>query len=835
MKLGQTRSLFVTIPLVAWLVLIPSMGYLIFGPSPSSQPTATAWAILLITVSYVVVERLALRLSVGEYNMNYVATELPLLLGASLLGPLAHIGVRFVAVGLATAWRVRNNPAVPSTKAGFGNGSMGAAQVAAFSVVITAAGWNNEFNETGCLVLLAAWVACIAVDLLVPIAGRVLAGLEVTLDNTSRAVTDLLNLSVPTMVIGLAFAVIGVGWQTLLIAVPLIAVGRHGKPVFALLVEANTYRALHRFFRLLQSSTSDDLAAALKLAAEATKTRNALLVIVERIGIDQKLDSALTINITHRTAGPIDELPQLWREVLRSGRVTECPGDPSIIFPLIVKGQTVGLLVCSEPLDAVAGFTDETREIAESLAANLSPWLEQDRLVAEMRRDMQTRTHQALHDPLTGLLNRLGFSEAWDTHGQDHAAAVFIVDLDSFKETNSFLGHDGGDKVLCEAARRMQSILPKRSHIARIGGDEFAVFIPNARKGENDLADAGQLGAELRRALELPFTVEEATVSVAGTIGIAVSPHHGDTLPVLMRHADEAMFCAKDESGVAVFADAAYGHDTHGLDIDGWRLKAAIDNHDIECWFQPIVDMHTYKVVGFEALARWKDQGRVIMPQQFIALAEKTGHIHALTASIMSQAFANIARWNQHTGRTLDIGINISPLSISNPELRESLLATLKRTGLNASSVYLEVTEGRMFKDPLRATVHLNHLRQTGVRVSLDDYGTGASTHEWLYRMAPDQLKIDRLFIKDMCTNERARGIVELDVQTGLKFQASVVAEGIETAEHWAIAQQLGVQLAQGYLISRPKPASEILDWLINEEPRLENLIKLASSLDHVN
>ena len=248
----------------------------------------------------------------------------------------------------------------------------------------------------------------------------------------------------------------------------------------------------------------------------------------------------------------------------------------------------------------------------------------------------------------------------------------------------------------------------------------------------------------------------------------------------------------------------------------------------------PIVDMATYRVAGFEALARWKDRGRIVMPQEFIPLAEKTGHIHALTTSLIGQAIENTHLWTQRFGRKIEVGINISPMSVANPATYEALVDSLARTGLDPSAVYLEVTESRVFKDPMRATVHLNHLRKTGVKLSLDDFGTGASTHEWLFRMKPDQIKIDRMFVKDMCVDERAAGIVELDVQTGRKFNAAVVAEGIETVAHWHAARAMGVSFAQGYLLGRPKPASEIQDWLEHEEPRLEQFIRLADSLEPI-
>jgi diguanylate cyclase (GGDEF)-like protein len=839
-RIFKGRSLYFTVSFAGWLLAIPLLTCHLLVFNKSNLGTHTYWAIVLVFSVYVLVERLAVRVGLGQYNANFIATELPLLLGAALLHPVSHVGARFLAMAIGTVWRVRKNPGVSTGKAAIANGSSGAAHVAAFGAVTGAFGWNNNYDLRGGFVLCLAWAVATIVDLLVPILGRAFADHHVTLDSMRSSIASALNLSLPTMMIAVLLARGGSFVQGFLLVVPLAMVGRHAKPIVRMLAEGDTYKARHEFSRLLQKTTSGNVEKALELAAKATKTRIAELVILEREGIDRQLDSALTITADGRTTQTTSALPQHWLDVLESGTTAihgaQVPATSSIICPLIVAEKAVGLLVCTDPFDTTKGITPESEETAESLAYNLSLWLEQDRLLGELRRDMEARTEQAIRDPLTGLLNRRGFSEAWETHTKDEeAVAVFLMDLDSFKETNSYVGHDGGDQVLIEAARRLIELLPKRSHVARIGGDEFAAFLPTLRKGKGDFEDCGDLGAALRVSLDQPFMVNGLEVSVAGSIGIAVSPHHGTELRQLMRNADAALFSAKDEAGVAVFANASYGHDKSvNLDISGYRLKAAIENDEIECWFMPIVDMQTYRVAGFEALARWKDRGRLVMPQEFIPLAEKTGHIHALTTSLISQAITNVHLWTEHFGRKIDVGINISPMSVANPATYEALVDALAATGLDPAAVFLEVTESRMFKDPLRATVHLNHLRKTGVKISLDDFGTGASTHEWLFRMKPDQLKIDRMFVKDMCVDERAAGIVELDVQTGLKFNAAVVAEGIETVAHWHAARALGVPLAQGYLLGRPKPASEIKDWLTHEEPRLEQLILLADSLDPI-
>jgi diguanylate cyclase (GGDEF)-like protein len=841
MRIFKGKSIYFMVSLASAIVVVPLATYLSRVPVGGSLSTRSLWAIVLVGTLYVVVQRFAVQINIAQLNRNYVVTEVPMVLGAALLHPLVHVIARFLAAAVGTAWRVRHKPGISTTKAAFANGLSGSAEAAAFSAVLIALRWQRTYDVHGTWLICLGWLAATGVGLAIPNLGNLLVGdHRISIGDTRNAIVNTVSLSLPAMMISILLVRDGSFMPTVLLFVPAAIIGRHVKPILRQLAEGDTYKARHEFSRLLQKTTSGNVERALELAANATKTRTAQIVILEREGIDRQLDSALTITSAGRSTKPSAELPPDWRAVLESSITAthgaETPATASIICPLIVADHAVGLLVCAEPFDVVRGITPEIHETAESLAYNLSLWLEQDRLLGELRRDMETRTQQAIRDPLTGLLNRRGFSEAWDTHVKDQdAVAVFLVDLDSFKETNSYVGHDGGDQVLIEAARRMSSVLPNRAHIARIGGDEFAAFLPTLRKGKGDFADCGELGAELRACLASSFFVNNLEVSVAGSIGIAVSPHHGTDLRLLMRNADAALFSAKDESGVAVFANASYGHDSStNRDIDGYRLKAAIENHEIECWFMPIVDMQTFRVAGFEALARWKDRGRIVMPQEFIPLAEKTGHIHALTTSLISQAITNTHVWTEHFGRKFDVGINMSPMSVANPATYEALVDALTATGLDPGVVFLEVTESRMFKDPMRATVHLNHLRKTGVKISLDDFGTGASTHEWLFRMKPDQIKIDRMFVKDMCVDERAAGIVELDVQTGLKFNAAVVAEGIETVAHWHAARALGVPLAQGYLLGRPKPASEIKDWLTHEEPRLEQLILLADSLDPI-
>ncbi len=836
-------SIYSTALFVSIIAAAPLVGYLWLAEGTQQLFARPQLApALMVAVSYLCFTRFGVRLTIGECHMNFVASELPLIVGLVLLPPGTHLIIRLLAHGLGTMWRVHRNPAVSTIKAGCSNALDGFVDVAVMSSALLAFNWSGRFDVVGLLVLGLAWVVYVVSNQIRLFLSRYVAGITITRESVRSSLVNGVELSLATLAFGVLL-LMGHSLTQGVVAIGIVLlVSRPVRTMMAQLVVSDQYRALDQFFTLLQRTNSSNIEAALALVSEATKCREVELVIVEREGVDCSLDRALIVGGGSRRTVALTDLVPEWRGVLESQTVSMSRRDwlaHAIVCPLTVSGSTVGLLICSEPFDAVRGITAMTQATASRLAQNLSLWLEQDRLLNELRRDMAERTHQAIHDPLTGLLNRRGLSEAWNKSATEgEGVAVFLIDLDNFKEVNSFVGHDGGDRVLIEAAERLRRALPARAHLARIGGDEFAAFLPGVRRVDGkDCSDAGQIGVRLRSALSSPHQIDGNDVSLAGSIGIAVLPQHGTDLGVLLRKADAALFAAKDdaESGVAVFADATYGHDPRDIMIDGYRLKAAIDNGDIHVYFQPVVDMHTFKVTGFEALARWNEGGTIVMPQQFIALAEKTGHIHALTERVMCEAFAQVARWRELTGRDLNIGVNLSPATISNPGTYDALTRALTRTGLEPSAVYLEVTESRMFKDPGRATTHLNHLRTTGVNISLDDFGTGASTHEWLLRMAPNQIKIDRMFIKDVVDDERAAGIVELDVQTGLKFQASVVAEGIETAEHWHKAKALGVPLAQGFLISRPKPANEIMDWLTHEEPQLEDLIALADSLSQTS
>jgi diguanylate cyclase (GGDEF)-like protein len=799
--------------------------------------------VALVGLAYVATTRANVRLVVRDIHLNYVPTEFALLLGVLVLPPVSHVVVRMVASAVATVWRVHRRR-LPTANYAIANAFLGGADVAIFTATLALLGWDQRLSSNGPTLIAVAWVALQLAQPIAVVVGRLWNRSTVDWAAEKRGVQLSVVLSFGTMICALIFAL---GFEDHndyllpLFAILLVSAIAPFRYVMALFVKADEFRSLDEFFTLLQTTDSTNVNEALQLAAKSSGAKSAQLVILEREGLNQNLDSALTISIGSQVSSNIEDLPGLWQEALRTSKIrvqarrrtTSRSGtaqslhdeQSQIVCPLILKGNPVGLLVCSDQRDD--RVTMISVSMATRLAQQLSMWLEQDRLLGELRREMVERTREALQDPLTGLLNRRGFNESWnDTldRGFGHLA-VLLIDLDRFKDVNTHLGHSGGDELLVQVAERLRRIAPAGSSIARLGGDEFSVVVPVMIPGKQAEKDALSFGKAVRRALGSEHVIEGETIAVGGSVGVALYPEHGDNLNTLLYNADAAMFAAKDdpENGVVAHADTAINSGSSVA--DAYRLKTAIENRDIKVWYQPIVDMHTYQVAGFEALARWQDGMSVVLPSEFISLAERSGHIHALTELVMNDAFSNMVRWRSQTGLNLHVAVNFSPLSISHPHSLKAISETLEWTGLPPDAVHIEVTESRMFRDPERAIVHLDELKRRGLKISLDDFGTGHSTHEWLMRMAPNEIKIDRMFIRDI-HDPRAAGIVEVDVLLASKFDMTVVAEGIETTEQWERARDLGVTYGQGFLLGRPMPVEKVNRWLVEEHLQLKKLVR---------
>ena len=442
-------------------------------------------------------------------------------------------------------------------------------------------------------------------------------------------------------------------------------------------------------------------------------------------------------------------------------------------------------------------------------------------------RDLQERktleqklTFQAFHDPLTRLANRSLFRERVE-HALDRRntidTAVLFIDLDNFKTINDSLGHAAGDHVLVETAHRVRSTLRSEDTASRLGGDEFAVLLEDA-----DVTAAARVAERIRGVLGTPFWVLGQEVYISASIGIAVR-RDGDSANELLRNADVAMYTAKSKGKARfeIFEPAMHDVVVARLGLEA-ELRRAIDRQEFVVHYQPIVKLETGEVVGAEALVRWQHPTRgLVPPMEFIPLAEETGLIVPLGAWILRQACHQLAEWQRLRGggEPFVMNVNLSSRQLVRDVIADEVAAAVDELGIRASWLVLEVTETVLMADPLAAAVALGHIRDLGVRVALDDFGSGYSSLSHLRRFPIDIVKIDKSFVDDVARDgvesAIARGIIEL----GRAMRIQTVAEGIEADEQAETLRTLGCELGQGFFFARPLGAE---DWtgLLQAGPR---------------
>ncbi len=437
--------------------------------------------------------------------------------------------------------------------------------------------------------------------------------------------------------------------------------------------------------------------------------------------------------------------------------------------------------------------------------------------VTERNRLEDQLRYRAFHDALTQLANRSLFADRVE-HAIARQAraecsiAVVVLDLDGFKTINDSLGHTAGDQLLVAAAQRLTNQLRPGDTAARLGGDEFAILL-------EDITSLDEVAALAERLLEVfraPFAVAGKQLLVTGSLGVALN-RPGDGAEELVRNADMAMYLAKGD-GKACFRiyepemhDAALAR----LDLEG-ELREALTAAQFVVHYQPTVRLETGVVCGFEALVRWEHPDRgLLAPAEFIPIAEETGLIVELGRWVLKQACEQARIWQQANPEVeLGIAVNLSPRQFRDPRLIDDVAAALVGTGLDAHALTLEITESVLLDDREAAVACLYRLKALGVRVALDDFGTGYSSLGRLRELPIDILKIDKAFIDAVATDAESSGLVEAILRMAETLALDTIAEGVEELDQADHLQALGSQLVQGYLFSRPLPASEIPDFL---------------------
>ena len=431
--------------------------------------------------------------------------------------------------------------------------------------------------------------------------------------------------------------------------------------------------------------------------------------------------------------------------------------------------------------------------------------------ISERKRAEETLRYLAHHDMLTGLPNRLFLHDVLEKElarsgrtGQ--VFALHFIDLDRFKTINDGFGHDHGDSLLKEVAARLRRQARRGDTVARLGGDEFAVVQMSVEQP----SDVQLMADHIIAAVSAPFDIERHRASIGASVGMTVAPTDASNAEQLLKNADLAMYRAKQEGrGRSCFfvpEMQTTARDAVLLEID---LRRAVGNGELVLWYQPQVDVVSRAVVGVEALLRWRRPGHgLVLPEAFLPLAEDTGLMVLIDRWVLREACLQAAAWAAG-GHPLRIGVNLPAAAFRAEDLQGLVTGILDETGLSPQLLELELTEGSLMTSLPELLAGLHALRQLGVRVAVDDFGTGYSSLAYLQRLPIDRLKIDRSFVQESGGGRDGWAIVQAVIGIGRSLGMEVLAEGVETSSQLERLRDAGCQVAQGYYLGRPVPASE--------------------------
>lgn len=460
------------------------------------------------------------------------------------------------------------------------------------------------------------------------------------------------------------------------------------------------------------------------------------------------------------------------------------------IFPVRNGLPYAALLSCLLVVSVVLGFSAH------------------DKIVELYRANLKTR-QMALSDMLTGLMNRFAFSEALEREiercglGSREAFSLMVVDLDRFKEINDLLGHNAGDAVIVEMASRLRSVVDVDDLVARLGGDEFVIVCRGRR--QDWPWESNALAERIVVALRESVVIDATSIPISASLGVAHYPEHGVTAQELMKKVDIALYDAKrrGRNRAAIF-DASMQARFNEARVMELEIETAIARNEFEPWFQPIGNIETGEIVGYEALARWPHLVRgMITPAKFIPCAEQTGAIVRIGEQILEKACAAAVGWPI----PLSVAVNLSPVQFRQPrKLVASVRETLARTGLPPRRLTLEITESLMMEDTPETRAAIVEFAGMGISVSLDDFGAGYSSLSYIHSYPFSKIKIDKSFIDNIESERESVAIVSAVRVLAEKLDMELIAEGVETLRQHIVLRQLGVTRAQGYFYGKPMP-----------------------------
>jgi diguanylate cyclase len=502
--------------------------------------------------------------------------------------------------------------------------------------------------------------------------------------------------------------------------------------------------------------------------------------------------------------------------------IVQDPDDESsqvirVLQPVVAKatGQSTGVLELYLPYGTIARHAQaQLRRTYWRLAGGLTALYAVLALIAwsttrRLRRHATQHEHEALHDALTGLPNRKWFRErAEQVVESGQPAAIVLVDLDRFKDVNDTLGHHAGDELLRIVGQRLPARLRTDDTVARLGGDEFGLILP----GVSDATRVRALLEQVREELAAQIVLETVPLSVEASFGVALFPAHGDTVEVLLQHADAAMYQGKRGiSGVVVYESATAANPTHRLIVQG-ELRRALEGQELVLHYQPKVELATGRTCGVEALVRWDHPQRGLLPPaEFLPAAEQSNLIDPLTTWVLRRALADCTAWAA-LGIPWPVSVNVSARNLESRAFPESVTALLAEFGVPADRLNIEITETALAADAVAAARAVGALAGQGITIAIDDFGKGYTSLSQLRTLPITELKIDRTFLAELQHDERNRAIVRSIIGLANGLGCRVTAEGVESPHIAAWLAAAGCQCAQGFLFSKPLPCEELVN-----------------------
>jgi diguanylate cyclase (GGDEF)-like protein len=771
---------------------------------------------------------------------GFSLTDLVLIAGLYLAEPSAVVVTQLVGTGLALVLRLRQT----GLKLAFNlaqYGLTGSLAVIVFTALAGDTHWDSPWRWTAALATVA--VTTLAADLCL------FAALSISEGSLNiRELPHMLKLSLPFAVgvaaMGLLAAYIALQNPAalVLLALPSALLITAYRAYTRAREQQDNLRVLHETTSLLYNS--DDATSA--LTNFLTSVRGGFRAGVAELVLLSDEDGAATVSRSRDGHEPIALLPlqrtedaaQLVQWATATGQLTSRTGtvrdsqldayaarrglEDAMVSVLMTENRVHGLLLVADRLGDVGTFTASDLALLETFARHVATSLERGRLEHDLRAVTELKEklrHQAMHDALTGLPNRTLFLDR--TQHAVHLAgrnglwpAVLYIDLDGFKPVNDTYGHEAGDLLLQAFAQRLQDCVRTADTAARLGGDEFAVLL----HGPIDESGVHQVLGRIRAELDVPIDLGAGRVATIGaSIGVALADTVTD-VEALVRRADSAMYAAKRGGrNRSVFYEPGLEDSEPEQPDPAAELADALRRGDFTVAYQPLVDLHTGRATGAEALVRWQhpiDGNRP--PDTFIPLAEETGLIIEIGEFVLRDACRQAARWVQAAAdpTPLVVTVNLSARQVTDPRIVDQVSAALADAQLDPRRLILEITETVLMQDREAAAANLEKLKALGVRIAIDDFGTGYSSLAYLSRFPLDMLKIAREFVDGLGREANAdvvtRAIVDLAGALGLV----TVAEGIETAHQQEHLATLGCDLGQGYLFARPVDAESVLALL---------------------